>query len=371
MKKVIGIGAACFALALTLFPAVSITAARNALSLCMDTLVPSLFPFFVCANLLICSGITARAGRFFEKPTRFLFRVGGEGAASVFLGFISGYPAGAAVTCRLYANGSISRDEAHRLLAFTNNAGPLFIIGAVGTALYSRPMVGYLLLAVQMLSSLFTGFCMRFSGGSALENRTRMPRPATDPVGDAVHTVLNLCGYVLFFSAFSAFLDHIGILRLCRRFLAMLGMGEKTAELCLKGLLEISAVTKYKGALPATAALLSFGGLSVFLQTASLVKKAGLSMKSYVLGKVLSAGCAAFFCRLLLPLFSQSVSVSALSAPQTWEKAVFWGGYSLPAVRAGLAICLLFLCRKKLQKNTSYGTIRKKDKRSRNDYILQ
>lgn len=371
MKKVIGIGAAFFALALTLFPAVSITAAQNALSLCMDTLVPSLFPFFVCANLLISSGITARIGRFFEKPSRFLFRVGGEGAASVFLGFISGYPAGAAVTCRLYANGSISRDEAHRLLAFTNNAGPLFIIGAVGTALYERPMVGYLLLAAQTLASLITGVCMRFFGGSLSENRSRIPHPITDPVGDAVHTVLNLCGYVLFFSAFSAFLDHIGILRLCGHFLGLMGMGEKTASLCLNGLLEISAVTRYKGALPATAALLSFGGLSVLLQTASLVKKAGLSIKSYVLGKILSAGCSAFFCRLLLPLFSPSVSVSALSEFQSWEKAVFPGGYSLPAVRAGLVICLLFLCRKKLQKNTSYGTIKKKGRRSRNDYILQ
>jgi len=368
MKKAIGIGAAFIALALTVYPAVSIAAATNALALCAGTLVPSLFPFFICANLLIASGITASVGRLFEAPSRFLFHVGGEGAVAALLGFISGYPAGAAVTCRLYAGGSISRAEAHRLLAFTNNAGPLFVIGAVGTAVYGHPPIGYLLLASQTLASLATGFCMRFYGANTPHPRINARGTVSDPVGEAIHTVLTLCGFVVFFSVVTAFLEHLGILRCIRRLLSALGMGEKTAALCVAGTLEISAITQNSGALPATAALLSFGGLSVLLQTASLVKKVGLSMKSYLVGKFLSAGLSAFFCRLLVAAFPPAVSVVALAGH---SKAVVYTGYLGAALLLTAIPCLLYFIRKRLQEAESCVTIKKKDKRGKDDYILQ
>lgn len=372
MKKAIGTGAALLALALSLFPAVSIAAAGEALSLCASTLIPSLFPFFVCANTLIASGITASAGRLFEKPSRFLFRVGGEGAAAVLLGLVSGYPAGAAVTCRLYASGSISRTEAQRLLAFTNNAGPLFVIGAVGTAACGSPAVGYLLLAAQTLASLSTGFCMRFYGADPPHRHTASRKPAADPMGDAVHTVLSLCGFVVFFSVIAAFLEHLGFLGAVRRFLTAAGFGEKTAALLCTGFLEVSTVASAGGgALPAMAGLLSFGGLSVFLQTAALVKKAGLSMKSYMIGKLLSAGLSAFFCRLLLAAFPQAVPAAA---PLLREKTAAYGWYLAAAVLLTFTIWFLFrlldFANKRLHRSARCGTIEKNRKRSRHDYIL-
>ncbi len=365
MKKMIGIGAAAVALALSLYPAVSIGAAREALTLCAGTLIPSLFPFFVCANLLIAGGLTASAGRFFEKPARLLFRVGGEGATAVLLGLVSGYPAGAAVTCRLYAAGSISRAEAQRLLAFTNNAGPLFIIGAVGTAVYGNPRIGYLLLAAQTLATLCTGFCMRFYGTDMPLSRTASRRPAADPMGDAVHTVLSLCGFVVFFSVIAAFLEHLGLLGCVRRLLSYAGLDSKTAALLAAGSLEISSAAQCSGgALPAMAALLSFGGFSVLLQTASLTKKAGLSMKSYALGKLLSAGLAAFFCRLLLSVFPVTIPVSTPSfRMKTAVYAGYLGAFALLSAAIVLFLLLLAAVNKRLPSGVHYGTIKKKAKR--------
>ncbi len=362
MKKIIGYGADLVALALALYPADAISAAGDALSLCAGTLIPSLFPFFVCANLLISSGLLKSAGRIFEKSSLFLFRVGGEGAAAVLLGLVSGYPAGAAVTCRLYGDGCISKNEAHRLLAFTNNAGPLFIIGAVGVSVYGNPQAGYLLFAAQALASLCTGICMRYTGSDIAWHHTGSRPSASDPMGDAITTVLSLCGFVVFFSVLSAYLRKIGLLSLLQHVLTAVGCSEKTAALLSAGIPEISAVVKSEGgALPAMAGLLSFGGISVMLQTASLVKKAGLSLKPYILGKLLSAGLAAAFCRILLAFFPISVSVSI----HTYAKPLAFTGYLAAACLLALGVYLLYrlLCfwDKGLHKKEQYATIKLDD----------
>ena len=325
MKKTIGIGAAVFAIIIACAPAVSADAAREALALCGGTLIPSLFPFFVCANVLVGSGMTGTLGRILEKPMRRCFGIGGEGASAVLLGLISGYPAGAAVTCRLYAAGSISRSEAERLLAFTNNAGPLFVIGVIGMGVYQSAEVGYMLLIAQSLAAISVGACMRLLGKRTGEQRGKVRRCFGDPMGDAVQTLLTLCGFVIFFSVLTAFMETAGILEAIRRILCLAGMGENTAALLTEGFFEITAAAKSKGAaMPAMAGLLSFGGMSVFLQTVSLVRKAGLSMKSYCLGKGLAVGFSALYCRFLLSVWKPSMEVS-LSAPMA--KTVLFGGY--------------------------------------------
>ena len=58
-----------------------------------------------------------------------IFNVPGESAIALILGTISGYPVGAKVVCNLKKEKIISKIEAERLIAYTNNSGPLFILG--------------------------------------------------------------------------------------------------------------------------------------------------------------------------------------------------------------------------------------------------
>ncbi len=60
-----------------------------------------------------------------------IFNVPGIGAYAFIMGIISGYPVGAKIVTEFRKNGECSKAEAERLLAFTNNSGPLFIIGTV------------------------------------------------------------------------------------------------------------------------------------------------------------------------------------------------------------------------------------------------
>ncbi len=55
----------------------------------------------------------------------------GIGAYAFIMGIISGYPVGASIVTEFRNSGECSKAEAERLLSFTNNSGPLFIIGTV------------------------------------------------------------------------------------------------------------------------------------------------------------------------------------------------------------------------------------------------
>lgn len=337
MKICVGIAAACLALFAALEPAVAGNAAREALRLCCETLVPSLFPFFVCTNLLLASGLVGKAGKALAKPVQRIFGIGEGGAAAVPLGFISGYPGGAIVAASLYESGSISKKEAERLLAFTNNPGPVFVLGVIGEGVYNSPCIGGILLLSVVLASLVTGICMRNFGHDNGKGTKKSKPSGGDAMGKAINAVLRLSGFVILFSVASAFLRWIGILQGAEALLCKIGMGENGAKMITEGILEVSRLSMCKGALPAMAGLLSFGGASVFLQIADIARRAGLSIRSYMIGKCLATGLAAFFCRIL----AARVPVSVPSASVGGKPAVF-GAYLGAATLLSLGAYVLF-----------------------------
>ena len=55
------------------------------------------------------------------------------------IGMTGGYPAGAQAVGLLYERGELSRDEAEHALAVCNQAGPSFIFGFLGGAVFAHP----------------------------------------------------------------------------------------------------------------------------------------------------------------------------------------------------------------------------------------
>ena len=72
----------CFS-ALLLLPEVSAQAARDAMLLCAQTLIPSLFPFFVLSSLLIACGASELLSALLSLLMRPLFGLSGAGAAAL------------------------------------------------------------------------------------------------------------------------------------------------------------------------------------------------------------------------------------------------------------------------------------------------
>ena len=125
-----------FTACLVLFSKSNLSAAKDGIYLWANSVVPSLFPFFVATELLTYTSIISILGKHLNKLMRPIFNVPGEGAFALLMGIISGYPVGAKIVCKLKEDGKCSDIEAERLLSFTNNSGPLFIIATVRNYLF-------------------------------------------------------------------------------------------------------------------------------------------------------------------------------------------------------------------------------------------
>lgn len=349
MRKYFLPPAILISLLIIVFPQISLESARNSLILCGSVVIPSMFPFLVCSNLLISLGAAQKLTRAMSYIMMPLFKVRGSGALALIFGVLSGYPCGAATVCSLYSSGSLSKNEAHRLLAFTNNSGPLFIISAVGIGIYKSATAGIVLYAAHLLAALTVGILSVFfadNNSAPLPETSSHSSPKT-VISDSVLSMLNLCGYVVFFSVVLSLLGKIGILATAKNILRFMGVSPECANLLSMGIIEITTAISSAGCtfLPATAAIISLGGISVLFQTMSLTKSHSLSIMPYIIGKIFSGGFSALYSAIILSFFP--VSVNAFS-PFEKAKLSFYVPY-LSAVLISAAIFLVIYVRLSLQ----------------------
>lgn len=279
------IGAAA---ALLLWPQAVAGGVSRGLSICGTVIIPSLFPFLVLAGFLVRSGVSAALGRRLERPTRFLFGLPGCCAAGILIAFAGGYPSGGIAVGELLEGGYITRGEGRRMLRFCVNAGPAFIISAVGAGMLGSVRAGTVLFAAHILASLLMGISGRFwDGRSGQEEREeapirtrRLPTAAAfvESVNGACRSLLYMCGFVVLFAAILALCDASGLTAAVQRVLTLpfraLGLEAKALESVFPCLLEVSC-----GAVEAAGAgglaplllgmALGWGGLSVHCQLAA------------------------------------------------------------------------------------------------------
>ena len=147
---------------LVVFTSEMTAAAKSGVELCWNVIIPSLFPFFVVSQLTVRLGLAEKLGRLAEPLMRPLFGVSGRCASALILGFIGGYPVGAKTVIALYSEGGITKTEAERMLAFSNNSGPAFILGVVGAGIFVDMRIGLILYLAHFAASIIVGLCFRF-----------------------------------------------------------------------------------------------------------------------------------------------------------------------------------------------------------------
>ena len=205
----------CFS-ALLLLPEVSAQAARDAMLLCAQTLIPSLFPFFVLSSLFIACGASELLSALLSPLMRPLFGLSGTGAAALALGLCGGYPVGARTAAELVENGALSRDEGERLLAFCNNAGPGFLLGVCGAGMFSSSRAGAALYLIHVAAALCAGLLTcralppvphgTYPHKSAKAQHLSTAFPAA--VQNALTGCLNVSAFVVFFTVLARLLLH-------------------------------------------------------------------------------------------------------------------------------------------------------------------
>ena len=333
----LGLGLLWTALALVLWPGEAMSAMKDGLKLCGNVILPSLFPFFVLSSLVVELGMSRYLGRLLEPVMAPLFRVNGTCAAALALGFVGGYPVGARTAIELYQNGQCSRTEAERLLAFCNNSGPAFILGVVGTGVFGSGRAGLMLYLAHILASLTVGLIFRFykpshrlqtyrTGGPQFQAAS-FPIAFTHSITGAMSSALNICAFVLFFTVFLRLLAYAGVLGTLARGLAAvfspLGLSELWARRLMTGLLEVSSGVSsltdgtLTGRLSMAAFMLGWAGVSVHCQVLAFLGDSGLSMRTYVVGKLIHGVLSSILAAILCALFPLSGPVSYYLMEQT------------------------------------------------------
>lgn len=276
-RNALGLGAGIGFLLLILDGRTALSGAAAGIELCLKSVIPALFPFFVLSDVLVCalwgeSSLLLRPlGRLFRLP---------DGTESILVSaFLGGYPMGAKEISRAYHGGYLEKEDALRLLSFCNQPGPAFLFGMVAPC-FPKPWMCWAVWGIILFSALLVSL-LKVPGTTRAELPPRkLPTPAS-AMKNALGAMGTVCGWVVVFRVASAFLDRWALWSL-----------PELWKTVLFGSLELSSGCSMLCRIPdgrirflLAVGMLSFGGLCVTMQTVSLLGK--LPVKDYLWGKIL------------------------------------------------------------------------------------
>lgn len=296
-----------FIICLVADPKRYIASVYNGMLLFATSVAPALFPFFFFTRILTSVGTAQILGDALKKPIAKLYNCPSVGGYVFFMSAISGYPVGSRLLSDLYSAGIIDRRQAKAISAFTSTSGPLFIVGTVGTVMFGSASFGYLLMAVHFAGALINGFIYRISKKHSKEygELVRTPPDFDDLLGKSMTSALTslfiVGGYIAVFSMIADVLTDIGLIDALAAPLASLfkavGWKPEMAQGTVLGLVEITrgclsiakSGAQIKTALPVVAGLLSFGGISVSLQSLTFLGNCKIRPLFYLATKTTQA----------------------------------------------------------------------------------
>lgn len=295
-KRLLGLLSALGLLILILDGKTALIGASSGIELCLKTVIPSLFPFFVLSTTIIQN--TLPAGPWAKKLSS-LFRLPRGMETLLLPGLLGGYPVGAQSVFHAYESKRLAKSDAERLLAFCNNAGPSFLFGIVGQMFPNRWMV-WTLWGIHIAGALVAAQCIMVEGsfsGSSDQTVT----PSENLMSKSVATMGIVCGWIILFRVIIAFLDRwfLWLLPPTIR-IAFIGVLELSNGCC-----ELSQIASLPVRFVLCSGILASGGLCVTMQTISVTH--GLSLGYYWLGKMIQISVsmilsASLMCQSWLPL---------------------------------------------------------------------
>ena len=323
-KNIFPIFICLFIILLLLFSKSCLVASKNGMILWATCIVPSLFPFFVATDLLNQTKVPALFGKVFSKFMKPIFNVPGEGSYAFIMGIICGYPTGAKIISDFYSKKICTKSESERMLAFTNNSGPLFILGTVGISFFANTEIGILLLITHLLSAISVGILFGFISRFLLNNKntvsnsvsikqtkhiTNIGTSLNYSIISSIKTLFIIGGFIILFSVILSIFNKLDLFKIPTYF----GIPFKYSEAFFSGILELtnglsltsSIITKNISInIIICAFLLGFGGLSVLLQVYSICSQSNLSIKWYFFGKILQGFICAIYTLCFIKIFT-------------------------------------------------------------------
>lgn len=290
---------------MVIYPDRYVSVCFSGIKLWCYSVLPSLLPFFFLTAILTK---LQTLGNAFDKTgfiTKPLFNCNGIALYAFFTSVISGYPVGSRTVCDLHNANFIDDDEAKRLAVLASTSGPLFIIGAVGSAMLGNKNYGLIIYCIHVFSAIIACVTLKNRGKKPPKfSKTNLTNGNCDnvlyeSVYSSVISTLIVGGFIAVFYVISDVLIDFKILYPISQTLNLilsLFSKEKLGDCVAAGLIECTKgcyLLSQCQTTPLTLALIafltSFGGFSVIAQSMTYLKKAKVGALYFCLAKLLQA----------------------------------------------------------------------------------
>lgn len=378
LKKVILLGLPIIIFILCLFSDETSQAAKKALYLCIDVVIPSLFPFFTLSGIIMPYVSRLNCPNIFKRLIEKFLRLPYYTILIILLGFVSGYPNGAKMTRDMFNNELIDSKQATRLLTVSNYCSPLFIMGTIGAGLFKSIKLGMFLLLIHWLSGILAALItskitdsryrkrnikeQRIGGKdqfykqddqrknrsriNSINNNIKELTPIhfsvllTSSIESAAILCVKLTGYIVFFAVIAELLSLLGVFSfLCNAIVFLFpGSSQSFSALLastLRGFLEITsgaqAINQVKGIqlnmqLAAISLIFGFAGFSAHAQVIGIMNGTDSKYKVFFISKVLHgiiASAMAFITIYAFPITVETATVGTQpTITWTWGRPV-------------------------------------------------
>lgn len=146
--------------AIILQPDAAFQSSLQGLTVWWNIVFPGLLPFLVLFELIAAFGLAHAASSLLQPLMSTLFKLPGEAALALVLGWLGGYPAGAESVASLRKRSIVSKQQGQRLLALAHMPNPLFMLVVIGAGFLHKPITGAIIAAIVWLSALWMMFIM-------------------------------------------------------------------------------------------------------------------------------------------------------------------------------------------------------------------
>ncbi len=282
-------------------PDLYINGAIGGLKLFVYKVFPSLFPFFFITRILTMLGVGEYLSRCLSKPLKYVYNVPPISGYIFVLSILSGYPVGAKLVSDYLKNGLIDKEDATAIISFTSTSGPMFILGTVGVGMLDNYKAGLIILVSHLISAMVNGVLYRKSKFNVYE-RTLLQEEATnslfnDALRSSVDSILLVGANIIILNVFLIALKRIGAIDLVAELFVLIGGDKMISTGIAFGLVEItqgiSILSQYtqniKDIIVISSVIISFGGVSVMMQSMSFLSKVEIKTSYYLITKISQA----------------------------------------------------------------------------------
>ena len=248
---------------------------------------PSLFPMFVVTKILINYDFINILSKIL-KPIMNLFKTNNKCSFILAASMISGFPSSAIYTNELLEKQIIDEKAASKVLLYSHFSNPMFIMGTIPQLLNYN--CGLIILVAHYLTNFFIAFIFRRYQYSNINNnqicvnkvkKENFTTALTNAITSSINTLLLILGTM----TIALILTHLitTIIPIDKIYIAsILEMTQGLKYLSLTNLdinLKITIATM----------IISFGGLSIFLQIKGVLNKHPINFKIFILARILHA----------------------------------------------------------------------------------